>query len=68
MLPGLFILFFFECRLFYLELFDFSFELVDLRGKAVDFDPQLGSRLIDKIDCLIGKKTVRDVAVREGFL
>ena len=40
--------------------------VVDLGGQAVDLDPQVRGRLVDKVDGLVRQEPVGDVAVRQG--
>ncbi len=51
---------------FDLELDDTAIEGIDLRGHAVQLDPQPGGGLIDQIDRLVRKKPVADVTVGKG--
>ena len=48
-----------------LELPDLAVQLVDLLGNRVHLEPQLGRRLVDQIDRLIGQEARCDVAVRQ---
>jgi hypothetical protein len=45
-----------------LELLDAPLDLVDLGRHRVDLDLQARRRLVDQIDCLVGKEAVGDVA------
>jgi hypothetical protein len=58
--------FLFQRLPFDLELDDTAIQGVDLRGHAVQFDPQPGSGLIDQIDGLVRQEAVADVAVGKG--
>ena len=48
-----------------LELPGLAVQLVDLLGQRVHLEPQLGRRLVDQIDRLIGQEARCDVAVRQ---
>ena len=48
-----------------LELDDSSLNVVDLRRHALQFHCETTHRFVDKVDRLIGKESVGDVAVRE---
>ena len=48
---------------FDLELHDAPVDFVQLGRHRFLFGAQLGGRLIDQIDCLVGQETVRDVAL-----
>ena len=49
-----------------LELDNFPFNLVNLRGDAVDLHSQPRRSFVDKVDCLVRQKPVRNVAMRKG--
>ena len=48
-----------------LQLDQAAVELVDRLGLGVDLDLDLGRRLVDQVDRLVGQEAVGDVAVRE---
>src|SRR6266850_870905 len=45
-----------------LEPADGALDLVELRGHRVDLHPQLGRRLVDEVDGLVGQEAVLDIA------
>ena len=51
---------------FDLELDDTAIKGIDLRGHAVQLDPQAGGGLIDEIDRLVREEPVADVTVGKG--
>ena len=59
------VVFFLQRLLFDLELRSFAIELVDVSRQRVDLNAQPGRRLVDEVDCFVGKKAVGDVAVRK---
>ena len=48
-----------------LQLHDAAVEFVDLGGQRVDLDADLGGRLVDQVDRLVGQEAIGYVAVRE---
>lgn len=56
----------FQGLAFDLDLGDLSLDLIDFRGEAVDFDPELGSALVDQVDGLVRQETVGDVPLGQG--
>ena len=51
---------------FDLELQDLAIKLIQFFGFAVDLHPQAAGGLVHKVDRLVGKEAVGDVAVRQG--
>ncbi len=49
-----------------LKLHDLTLHHVDLGGKRINLDPQAAGGLVDKIDGLVRKEAIGDVAVGEG--
>src|SRR5208337_61710 len=50
----------------YLHLDEPSLDLVDLRGDAVDLDPQLGGGFVDEVNGLVRQEPVSDIPVGES--
>ena len=48
-----------------LELHHAAVDLVDLGRQRVDLDADLGGRLVDQVDRLVGQEAVGDVALGE---
>ncbi len=62
-LPGRGVALLLERHLFDLELQDPALDDVDLGRHRIDLDPQLGCRLVDEVDRLVGQEPVGEVAV-----
>ena len=64
-LPRSLVLFLFQRGLLDFQLHDLPIELVDLRRQGIQFHPQTRGCLVHQIHRLVGKKTIRNVTMRE---